>query len=140
MEKKSLLTMTLATTGTTLVWLPLLAPVIFSLVRLFSGRRFLIDYLMPAELFPIYLVGALLLLWTALRAQRYQKWIGWSLFTSLVFLVAGQVLAVVTGLASGAMEPTGWQWALVLGSIAIYILAMIAVGIAGVRLVRYLRR
>ena len=51
-------------------------------------------------------------------------------------LQGGQVLAVATGLASGKTEPTGWQWALVLGSLVIYILAIIEVGIGGVMVLR----
>jgi hypothetical protein len=51
-------------------------------------------------------------------------------------LVGGQVLAVVTGLASGETELTGWWWALVLASIVVYSLAVVVVGVGGVLLLR----
>jgi hypothetical protein len=54
MEKKSAFTKLLAVGGTVLVWLPLLAPVVFSLL---ARRLFQFDYLMPVELFPIAFLG-----------------------------------------------------------------------------------
>jgi hypothetical protein len=55
---------------------------------------------------------------------------------ALLTIVGGQALAEVTGLASGETEPSGWQWALVLGSLGIYSLAIIGVGVAGVMVLR----
>ena len=43
---------------------------------------------------------------------------------------------MVTGLASGETEPGGWQWVLVLASLAIYSLALAAVGVGGILLLR----
>jgi len=48
------------------------------------------------------------------------------------------VLAVVTGLASGEIEPVGWWWALTLASILGYILALVVMGIGGLLLLREL--
>ena len=73
MVKRSTLTKTLALSGTALVWLPLIAPVLFSLLRLVRGAPFRIDYLMPAELFPLVLVGGLLLVGSALSARARRK-------------------------------------------------------------------
>ncbi len=64
--------------------------------------------------------------------------IGWSLGAAVIFLFGGQAIAVVTGLASGAREATGWPFVLALGSIVLYTLAVIKTGIAGVSLVRKL--
>jgi hypothetical protein len=77
-----------------------------------------------------------LLLWAAIRARSQQRLIGWSLGTGVGLLVAGQVLAVVTGLASGETEPTGWQWILVLASLAIYSLAVLVTASGGILLLR----
>lgn len=85
--KKDGLTKILAVAGTVLVVLPLLAPLVFALVAFTHRRRFLFDYLMPAELFGLVLAGGLLLLWGA--------------------LVLSQGLAVLSGLASGAREASG---------------------------------
>jgi hypothetical protein len=131
MEKKTTLTKILAVLGTVLVWLPLLAPVLFSALFLFTRRMFRFDYLMPAELFPLALVGGGLLLWAALRARAHRAQIGWGLAVAVVLLFGGQALAVVTGLASGEIEPAGWWWILVLGSLGIYSLALVVIGLGG---------
>lgn len=131
MERKDLLTKTLAVVGTVLVWLPILAPVVFTVARIITGRIFLFDYLMPAELFPAFLIGGGLLIWAARRAHYRWRLIGWGLGVAVFMLVGGQMLAVVTGLASGETEASGWPWVFVLTSIAIYSLAIVLVGIGG---------
>jgi hypothetical protein len=136
MEKKDVLTKVLAVAGTALVWFPILAPVLLSVVVIITRRLFRFDYLMPAELFPVALAGGGLLVWAARRARARQKLIGWGLGMAAGFLAGGQVLAVVTGLASGATEPTGWPWMLVLASLVIYSLALVAMGVGGVLLLR----
>jgi hypothetical protein len=45
-------------------------------------------------------------------------------------------LAVVTGLASGETEIGGWQSVLGFGFIALYILAVISLGVGGILLIR----
>ncbi|HOI36112.1 MAG TPA: hypothetical protein PLF11_01875 [Bacillota bacterium] len=136
MDRRGVLTRLLAIVGTVLVWIPILFTVLTSIVGTISSRVFRFDYLMPAELFPVAFVGALLLLWAALRARSHQQLIGWGLGGAVVFLGGGQLYAVASGLASGAIEPTGWPWALVIASIALYSLALIEMGIAGILLVR----
>ena len=140
MDKKSVFTKVLAIAGTALVWLPLLAPLGFGLVRLIQSGRFLFDYLMPAELFPIVLLGGLLLFWAAWRAQAKKRLIGWGLLAMVLLLVGSQVIAILTGLASGETEPGGWQMVLVLALLGVYCLAILAVGMGGVRLLRTLYR
>lgn len=136
MGKKGVLTKILAIVGTVLVWFPILAPVLLSVVVIIKGRMFRFDYLMPAELFPATLVGGGLLTWAALRARSRWRLIGWGLGIAVGLLVGGQVLAVVTGLASGETEPAGWWWALVLASIVVYSLALVVIGVGGVLLLR----
>jgi hypothetical protein len=136
MEKKGTLTKILAIVGTVLVWFPILAPVLLSTTTFIHRRMFRFDYLMPAELFPVALVGGGLLLWAALRARSLRGLIGGGLGVATGMLVGGQALAVLTGLASGETEPIGWQWALVLASLVIHILALIVMGIGGLLLLR----
>jgi len=140
MEKKNVLTKVLAITGTVLVWFPILAPIILTTILLIVERIFRFDYLMPAELFPFALVGSGLLLWAALRAHSRMKLIGWGLGIAILMLFGGQGVAVLTGLASGEIEPIGWIWGLVLASLAIYSLALIFIGAGGVLLLRDLFR
>jgi len=139
MDKKNMFTKILAILGSILVWLTLLAPVFFWL--LFALRREVInlehfDYLIPAELFPLALVGGGLLVWAALRARKYIKLVAGSLSLAIVALFSGQLLAVLTGLATGETKLGGWQWAVVLGAIGIYILALVGLGVGGILLSR----
>jgi hypothetical protein len=77
-----------------------------------------------------------LLLWAALRARARRGLIIGSLSSAVILLVGGQALAVVTGLASGRTEPAGWPLALVLASLILFVLALIALAVGGVLLLR----
>ncbi|MBN1401950.1 MAG: hypothetical protein JXA74_14005 [Anaerolineae bacterium] len=136
MAKEGTFTKVLALAGTVLAWFPILATILTALPRLIVRHMLRIDYLMPAELFPFALVGGGLLLWAALRARTQRGLIAWGLALAGAFLVGGQALAVITGLASGDAEPTGWPWALVLASLALYTAALIELGVAGILLLR----
>lgn len=140
MEKTNALNKTLAVIGTLFVWLPVLAPVLFSAGTLARGGPFRFDYLMPAELAAFVLLGGALLLWAALRTCRLRLLIGGGLALAVVTLVGGQALAVVTGLASGETEPAGLPWAVVLGLLILYDMVVIAMGVGGVLLLRTLFR
>lgn len=138
MGKKNTFTKVLAVVGTVLVWFPVVFTLAIAVIGSISHRVLRFDYLLPAELFPVVLVGSLLLLWAALRARSHQKIIALGLGAMLVLLIGGQAIAVFTDLASGAAEPTGWPWVLVLASLALYSLALIATGVAGLMLVKNL--
>ncbi len=136
MEKRGVFTKILAIVGTVLAWTPILAPVLFSGVALLRSGMFRFDYLMPAELFLLALIGGGLLIWAALRSRARWGLIGWGLGIASVMLASGQALAVVTGLASGETEPGGWQWALVVTSLVVFTLALIVAGVGGILLLR----
>ena len=70
MRKNIILSKILAILGTVLIWLPIAFPLGFAAIRLMQGGRLLLDYLMPAELFPLVLLGSALLLWAAHREGR----------------------------------------------------------------------
>lgn len=131
-------TKALAIVGTVLVWVPIAFTLLTAVVGSLASRRVHFDYLMPAELFPVALVGGLILLWGAWRARSRQKPVVLGLGAMVLLLVGGQALAVVTGLASGATQPGGWAWVLVLSSLALYSLALVWVGVTGVALIREL--
>ena len=136
MENKGALTKGLAIAGTMLVWLPILAPIVFSLIRFIQRRIFRFDYLMPAELGLFAFGGGILLLVAAIRTHAHMKLIGWGLVIAFVMVVGGQALAVVTGLADGSTAIGGWQWMLVLSSLVLYTLAIIGIGTGGMLLLR----
>lgn len=126
----------LAIAGTILTWIPILAPLGFSLILLITRKIFRFDYLMPAELFPSALLGAILLFWAACQVKTRRKWIGWSFVASILLLLGSQTFAVITGLASGRTQPVGWPWIIVLTMLAVFTLALISIGIGGVLLIR----
>jgi hypothetical protein len=126
----------LAIVGDVLMWLPLAAPVILGLLRLAGGESFLLDYLMPGEVFPVALVGMILLLWAAIARRTLRTAIGATIAASFVGLIGCQLVAEVTGLASGAIGPTGWQWITVMSLLGLYILALAVLGVLGIMLVR----
>lgn len=138
MEKRGVLTKSLAVAGTVLIWVPILFMILTSIVGSISNQRFLFDFLIPAELFPIVLVGTLLLLWASFRAHYQRKLIGWGLVAMVIFLFGGQGIAVISGLASGDIDPTGWIWGLLIATIVLYTLAIILVGIIGILLIKIL--
>jgi hypothetical protein len=136
MKEKVVLTKILAIAGTALVWFPILAPILFSLVLIVTRHVFRFDYLMPAELFLFAFIGGGLLIWAALRAHSRQRLIGWGFGIAAGLLVGGQILAAITGLASGENEPVGWRWMLVFASLVSFSLAVVATGVGGILLSR----
>ncbi len=96
----------------------------------------MIDYLIPAELFPLVILGSGLLIWAAIRAKSRVKRIGWSFGVAVGLLVLSQVLAVVSGLASGRIEASGIWWVLVITLLAAFIMAVVAIGGGGILLLR----
>jgi hypothetical protein len=120
------------------VWFPILAPILHSVVVIITNHVFRFDYHMPAELFLFALDGGWLLIWAALRAHSRLRLrlIGWGLGIATGLLVGGQVLAVVTGLASGETEPVGLWWILLLASLVFFSLALVATGVGGILLSR----
>ncbi len=140
MTKADRLTKVLALIGTALVWFPIAVTILLSAIGTIGSGIFLFDFLMPAELFPAALVGGMLLIWAALRARSRVRPIGLSLALTVGLLVGSQAIAVATGLASGRIEPTGWPWVLVIAVFAGFLLALLALAVAGVLLARDLFR
>lgn len=136
MENKGTLTKILAVAGTILAWLPILAPILFSAVLLVRAHIFRVDYLMPAELFFLVIIGGGLLLWAAVRSRLNWKLFGWTLGIAAALFFGMQGLAVVTGLADGSTPMGGWQWMLVLGALALYIVTVVVIAVGGVLLLR----
>jgi hypothetical protein len=134
--KKNTFVKTLAILGTFLIWLPIVLPIFFSGFFLMERGLFRFDYLMPAELFFVALVGGGLLIWASVLAQSKQKVIGWGIGFAVLTLASMQGLAVVSGLASGRTEPHGFWLMIVMMLLIIYILSLILCGIGGILLLR----
>ena len=128
MKKKDLLSKVLAVIGTVLVWFPILAPVVLGFISLATDGIYRLDYLMPAELGILVFIGGALLLWGALRTRLRRGLIAWGFG-----LAAG---SIVTLMAFGDVVPGSLEWAIVVGLLVIYILAILVMGIGGISLWR----
>ncbi|MDP4133673.1 MAG: hypothetical protein Q8882_06645 [Bacillota bacterium] len=137
--KNAKITKALAYAGTIIIWIPILFTLITSAVGSIGSKSFLMDYFIPAELFPVELFGALLLLWAAIRSRIYRKSFGGLMVTMLASLAGSQGIAVLTGLAKGTIKQAGWQFYLVMGLIALYIAAVIAQCILGIFMILKIR-
>jgi len=140
MGKRDILTKVLTVAGTVLTAFPLLAPLIIAGLRFNAERGVRVDWFIPAELFPVVLLGGLFLLWAALRARLQRAWVAWSLGLALFFLFGGQALAMLTGLASGKIAAQGAWWVAVLATIAIYVICVAALTVNGILILRGLFR
>ena len=129
-----------AIVGTILIWIPILAPILLAAAFLIKERAFRLDFLMPAELFTSILIGGILAVWASLKAGLHQRLIGWSFGIAVGLVVFSQGLALVTDIFSGDVETFGWRWAVVITAIVIYTLAVIALGVGGILLLRDLFR
>ncbi len=125
----------LAILGTTMVWIPILVPILMTAIRLLQQGGFNFDYLIPAELFVLALIGAGSLILVARRARLRWRLVGWGLGIAAVMLGAGQAVALATGLASAEAHEAGWPLVVVQGTIYVYILALVVTGIGGILLV-----
>ncbi len=126
----------LAVIGTILLWIPIIFPILLAIISFFESGKFRFDYLMPAELFPSALLGAIILLVCSYKAKRYRRFLTWSFFAALIFLLSSQSIAVLTGLASGDVEPTPLLLTVVLIPLAVYSLLLIVMGTSGCLLCR----
>jgi hypothetical protein len=140
MGKDNFVARNMAMAGVLMVAIPILAPFVIAVAGLFRDRRSQFDYLMPAELFPVILIGGILLVAAAAMTRLHVRLAGWSLGLAAGLLIGSQALAVVTGLASGETKPAGWLWALVIAALAGYWLAIIALGVSGLLVLRDLFR
>jgi len=122
--------------GTLLVWFPIAATLILSAIGTVADRTLRFDFLMPAELFLFFGVGGLLLSVAAVRLARRRWTIIGGATAAVASLAATQGLAIVTGLAHGDAEPTGWRLALVLTMLLLYTVAVVVTAVGGVQLWR----
>src|SRR5512141_3163144 len=99
MKHADALSKTLAVVGTILVWLPIVAPFVFTRWGSLGSGHFNFDWLIPAELSPAMFLGGGLLLFIALRTHARRASVAWGLGVAVGSLVLGAVLVNVTGLA-----------------------------------------
>lgn len=131
MKRSDVFTKALALVGTLVVLVPIAAPIFFSAVSLIQGEGLRFDWLMPAELGIVALVGGVLVVLAALRAHDRRMLIGITAGIAIAAPVVGAVIATLTGLANGEVEPGGWESAVVLVFFALFGAALLALGVEG---------
>ncbi len=121
----------LALTGTVLLCLPVLFTLITAVIGSIANKSLIIDYLMPAELFPIAALGSIvLIIGTYLARKQYIR----ICITTVIMgacLAAGQLTAVLTGMASGETAAEGGIFIIVVALIIAYSLLLIVNCITG---------
>ncbi|MEZ4508390.1 MAG: hypothetical protein R2912_06425 [Eubacteriales bacterium] len=133
---KSTLTKIFSIAGTVLLWAPILFMLLTAVVGSIMRGALLFDYLMLAELFFVVLAGMILLILAGILSRTLVKWLCWGAGAALAALAGGQILAVASGLASGAMEPGGLVFAVVIASIVVYNLSIVLLAVLGIVLIR----
>ena len=128
MEKKAVLSKILTVIGTVLVWFPVLAPLALGFISLGMDGIYRLDYLMPAELGILVFVGGATLIWGAIRTGLRRGIIAWG------FGLAAGSIAIL--MAFGDVEPGSLEWAIVVGLLVVYTLAIMVMGIGGILLWR----
>ena len=137
-KQKSALSKIFAISGSLFLWAPILFMLVGAVWGSFQSKSVLFDYFTLAELFPIVALGLVLLVLASLVSRTFAKWFGWGSVAALVALTGGQIFATVSGLASGALAPTGSAIAIVIVSIVVFDLVIIALAVLGIVLIRRL--
>lgn len=135
MNARATWTKALAVVGTVLVIVPI-AAAIASAIPVLTTPDSTFDWMTPAEYAPVALVGGVLLLGCSIMAKDRRGLVITGNALSFGVLIAGLVVARVSGLATGEREAEGLIWALVVASIAIYVLGLIVLIVAGMLLTR----
>lgn len=125
--------------GIVLVFFPLIAPIVLSLIYLAQEGQFMLDYLMPAEIYPFALFGTLLLIVIAAKTKIKFRELLWTFILGILMLVGLQVFALVTGVANGDTPFEGFYANMLLSMLVLFILCQIALGVFGIILFRILR-
>lgn len=120
--------------GTILLFVPFVFMVLTSIVGSIIRQKFLMDYLITMELFPVILIGSLMIVVVSFMAKINKK--RSIALTSLLCLslIAPQAIAVVTGIASGDTPPQGAMWLLILFLVLMYNVILTAVCVNAVRI------
>ena len=122
--------------GTVLLALPIGFMLATSVIGSIMRKQFLMDYMIPAELFLLVLAGAVALVVAAFRTGQNKKQTLICLAVTCAALFACQGLAVVTGLASGRTAAEGLPLYAVMGLLIVYDVMVVVDIICGIILFR----
>lgn len=140
MAKRSVLARVLAIIGVVLLLAPILLPVAFSLRSFGRPGGYMIDYLMPFEVYPVAIVGFILVLVASLLTRLRRGTVGICIGMMLGGVLLGGVAAQLTGIANSVETLEAWRYAVVIGFGVVSLIGQIALAVVGALLVRDLSR
>jgi hypothetical protein len=134
MEKNRLFPRIFAVAGTVLLLFPILFMLVTGVVGSIQSGQILCDYMLPAELGIVVIVGAAILLVAAILSKKFIKPIAWTIGATIVLIVTCTGLAAASGLASGRVSETDVPGvlAVVIGSLIAYDVAVAVLGVLGI--------
>jgi len=132
MKMKNVLAKIFAVCGAAITCGAVLFVLLTAAVGTFMAKHLLLDYLMLAEIFPIVVLGILLLFVASLLTKRLVRPFAYLSAAAVITLAGALLIASQTGLSSGAIPAPGWQFALVVGLISLYDLLVVAIGVVGI--------
>jgi hypothetical protein len=79
-----------------------------------------------------------MIFWAALLSKYYLKLIISTMAAAVIFLVSSMAIASISGLASGAMEPRGLVWGIVVAALILYVITTAGIGVEGIFIIKKL--
>lgn len=131
MKRLGWFTATLALVGVVAALAPIVFTVIVTNWGALGTERFVLDWLLPLELFPVTLLGLALILWASLRARLYRALVGLGLGAIAALFAGAAAWVQLSGLASGRTEPTDATGIIAGALMAAYLVALITVCVGG---------
>ncbi len=95
--------------GTLAVWAPTAFMLVTSIFSSIGAGRFLMDFLIPAELFLIELVGMLLLVFASWKEGHFFKPLTGFSLGAIVCMATIVIFAEASGLDNGVVDPPLWK-------------------------------
>lgn len=138
MRNKILISKIISIIGTILIWIPIIAPIFFTLILLFIRKIFAFDFLMPMELLFLVIIGAIFLIATSIIMKYNWKTIGISFCIIISMFIIIQLIANLIGIVSGRTEITTIMYVIMITFVVIYIISLIILGISSILLVKKL--
>ncbi len=126
--------------GVAVLATPLVAMVVFWLAGLPQGRMTM-DYLLPFEIFPVTLLGVVLILAGSLWSKEHRRLVIWAVVAAALLAGATLVWAQLSGIAN-APDLASNDWRLILADVGMGLacLALVAILVAGVLTAVAIRR
>ena len=137
-KQKSALTKIFSLSGTILLAAPIIFMLLTAIIGSIASKQLLFDYLALEEMYPLIALGLVLLILASLLSHELSKWFIWGSAAAFAAFVSGQIFAVVSGLASGAVSRDSGAFAVVLVSVIVFNLLIAALCALGFVLLKRL--